>query len=151
MNLSCFSKITFVLVLEMMFLVPALHAQSPYGVWVHLNSDGRLAFQADARRNHIPDFSNVGYSGGGVAIPDLPVRVTLEPSAGDAGARIQAAIDQVAKLPVDAEGWRGAVLLKKGRYPIQGTLHLHAGGIVLRGEGNDDNGMVLIATGAKTA
>ena len=149
MNLSSFRKYTFVLVLEMTFIVLALHAQTPSGGWVHVNADGRLAYQSDARGNHIPDFSSVGYCGGGVAIPDLPVRATIEPSGGDAGARIQAAIDQVAKLPVDAEGRRGAVLLKKGRYPIQGTLHLHAGGIVLRGEGNDDNGTVLIATGAK--
>ena len=149
MNLSSLYKIVFVLVLKMMLLVPALHAQTPSGGWVRVNADGRLAYQSDARGNHIPDFSNVGYRGGGVAIPDLPVRVTLEPSAGDAGARIQAAIDQVAKLPVDAEGRRGAVLLKKGRYPIQGTLHLHAGGIVLRGEGNDQNGTVLIAMGTK--
>src|SRR5581483_1289238 len=39
-------------------------------------------------------------------------------------------------------------LLKKGRYPIAGTLRLQAGGVVLRGEGQEESGTVLVATGA---
>ena len=117
--------------------------------WVHVGADGKLVYHADARGNRVPDFSNVGYRGGGVALPDLPVKATVEPGEGDAGARIQAALDTVAKMPADASGHRGAVLLKKGHYPIQGTLRLTTGGVVLRGEGQGEDGTVLIATGAK--
>lgn len=128
-----------------------LHAAAPVpsSEWVHPGADGRLVYKADARGNRIPDFSNVGYRGGGVALPEAPVRATLSPAEGDAGARIQAAIDEVAKLAPDEHGIRGAVLLKKGRYPIAGTLRLHTGGVVLRGEGQGKDGTILVATGAK--
>ncbi|MCX7009456.1 MAG: hypothetical protein NTY53_19805 [Kiritimatiellaeota bacterium] len=135
----------FLLVLALCCAAPPATTES----WVRVGADGKLIYRADARGNRIPDFSNVGYRGGGVALPDVPVKVTVEPGEGDAGARIQAALDQVAKLPADANGRRGAVLLKKGRYPIQGNLHLTSGGVVLRGEGQGEDGTVLIATGAK--
>src|SRR5436189_5363585 len=82
--------------------------------------DGRLVYEADARGNRIPDFSHCGYMGGGVAIPDVPVRVRVPVVLGDATARIQAAIDQVAKLPADERGLRGAVLVEAGRHEIAG-------------------------------
>src|SRR5437870_3982864 len=66
---------------------------------------GRLAYDADARGNRVPDFSHCGYAGGGVAIPDLPMRVRVPAVPGDATARIQAAIDYVAKLPADGRGF----------------------------------------------
>ena len=123
-------------------------ADTPTSEWVHPGADGKLIYKTDARGNRIPDFSNVGYRGGGVLIPDVPVHATVEPGAGDATARIQAAIDEVSKLPADPAGRRGTVLIKKGRYPIAGTLRLHTGGVVLRGEGQGDNGTALIASGA---
>lgn len=129
-----------------------LHAApsaSPVSEWVHAGATGRLEYKTDARGNRIPDFSNVGYHGGGVALPDVPVRAMVEPTDGDAGARIQAAIDEVEKLPADRAGIRGAVLLKKGRYPIAGSLHIRVGGVVLRGEGEGADGTVLVATGAR--
>lgn len=121
----------------------------PFSEWVHPGREGKLEYKADALGNRIPDFSNVGYRGGAVPLPDIPVQATVEPAPGDAGARIQAAIDTVSKLAPDADGRRGAVLLKKGQYPIAGTLHLHTGGVVLRGEGSGEDGTVLMATGAK--
>lgn len=121
-------------------------AESP---WVFSHPDGALGYTADARGNRIPDFSNVGYHGGGVALPALPVAIEVEPGPGDAGARIQQAIDGVARMPANAQGWRGAILLKKGRYPIAGSLLIQVGGIVLRGEGAGEAGTVLVATGAK--
>ena len=36
--------------------------------WVHVGADGKLVYHADARGNRVPDFSNVGYRGGGVAL-----------------------------------------------------------------------------------
>jgi hypothetical protein len=116
--------------------------------WVQSGADGKLVYKTDAQGNRIPDFSNVGYRGGGVPLPDVPVVVTVEPAPGDATARIQAAIDEVSKRSADAAGHRGAVLIKKGRYPISGTLRLHTSGVVLRGEGQEESGTVLIATGA---
>ena len=108
----------------------------------------KLVYHADAQGNRVPDYSFAGYKGGGVAIPDVPVRVTV-PMAGteDATARIQAAIDYVSGLPADKEGIRGAVLLEKGRYPIGAALKIRASGMVLRGMGDGEEGTVLVATG----
>jgi hypothetical protein len=114
---------------------------------VHPGPDGKLVYVPDAQGNVIPDFSNCGYMGGGVPIPDVPVKATVEPAEGDCGPRIQAAIDQVSALPLDANGFRGAVLLKRGRYAIPKSITLKASGVVLRGEGRDEDGTVLIATG----
>src|SRR5437667_3167181 len=41
----------------------------PYSVWVYPGSDGRLVYKKDDHGNQIPDFSNAGYGGGGVALP----------------------------------------------------------------------------------
>lgn len=113
---------------------------------VYPGDDGRLVYVPDDRGNTIPDFSHAGYGGGGTPLPEVPVAVTLGPAPGDARARIQAAIDEVAALPPDAAGFRGAVLLGAGEYEIDGTLHIRASGVVLRGEGKGTDGTVLIAT-----
>ena len=86
--------------------------------------DGKLEYAKDKQGNRIPDFSRAGYMGGGVKLPDVPVRKTLEPKAGNADdtARIQAAIDEVGRAKADSKGFRGAVLLKKGQYRVAGTL-----------------------------
>ncbi len=114
---------------------------------VYPGEDGRLVYEPDERGNTIPDFSNCGYRGGGVPLPDVPVRVTLEPEEGDDGDRIQAAIDQVSEMPLDDDGFRGAVLLGAGEYQIEGTLRIAASGVVLRGEGDGEDGTILLATG----
>lgn len=96
--------------------------------------------------NQIPDFSNCGYRGGGVKIPDVPVKDTVSAISGDCRALIQAAIDRVSALTPDANGHRGAVLLKAGVYAVDSSLFIRTGGVVLRGEGNGVKGTVLIAT-----
>jgi hypothetical protein len=117
--------------------------------WVSVGSDGHLVYHADERGNQIPDFSNCGYHGGGVALPnDVPVKATLHPqSAGDDGARIQAALDEIGTLSPDSRGIRGALLLTKGMYRIAGSVQVIHSGIVLRGEGEGEDGTILIATG----
>jgi hypothetical protein len=115
---------------------------------VHPGSDGRLVYVADEKGNRIPDFSHAGYGGGGVDLPQVPVIEIVSPGDGDDGARIQAAIDRVSQMPMDGNGLRGAVLVKQGRYQIAGTLSIRTGGVVLRGEGQGDDGTVLEATGA---
>lgn len=119
---------------------------------VYPGPGGRLVYRPyTTRGDTIPDFSHCGYGGGGGKIPDVPVKRTLAPAAGsgDDAARIQAALDQVAKLPRDRDGFRGAVLLKKGRYRVGGPLTIGASGVVLRGEGDGENGTVLVATGKR--
>jgi hypothetical protein len=96
--------------------------------------------------NQIPDFSNCGYRGGGVKIPEVPVVKTIQPVPGDCRALIQAAIDSVSALSPDANGRRGAILLKAGIYQVDSSLYIKASGVVLRGEGNGITGTVLIAT-----
>jgi hypothetical protein len=121
---------------------------------VYPGADGNLIYSPDARGNRIPDFSMVGYEAGTVALPDtnggvaVPVQVVLDPSSGDQTARIQAAIDQISHLPPDDNGFRGAVLLTAGEYPISGQLHINAAGVVLEGVGSDPtSGTRLRATG----
>ncbi|WJH32395.1 discoidin domain-containing protein [Paenibacillus sp. CC-CFT747] len=110
---------------------------------------GKLVYVGDFRGNRILDFSNAGYGGGGVKLPDVKTEVTLAPGDGDDTARIQAAIDQVAQMPAGKDGFRGAVLLKKGKYEVAGTLTITAGGIVLRGEGDGEDGTLIYGTGGK--
>src|SRR5262245_66148884 len=47
--------------------------------------DGKLVYEADGRGNRVPDFSHCGYRGGGVATPDVPVRLVVPPARGDNG------------------------------------------------------------------
>ena len=105
--------------------------------------NGTLKYTADEKGNVIPDFSAVGYHKGDRPLPTVAVVTTLSPSA-NAQQSIQSAIDELAKKPLDANGFRGAILLKKGTYEIPVTLNIRASGIVLRGEGNETK---LIATG----
>jgi len=122
--------------------------------------DGHLKYVPDAHGNAIPDFSDVGYESGIAPLPgtkgtpDVPVKAIVTPPAKgvDAGPLIQGAIDQVSKLPLDANGFRGAVLLKAGLYPISGRIRITTSGVILRGEGTDVTGTgragtVLEATG----
>jgi hypothetical protein len=125
----------------------------PFSVLAHPGSDGKLVYGTyancgDTRQlNTLPDWSSCGYMGGGVRIPDVPVVKTISPIQGDNTAHIQAAIDYVSQLPSDANGFRGALLLRKGTYSVEGTLRIRAGGVVLRGEGQDPNGTVIVDTG----
>lgn len=114
---------------------------------ISAGADGKLAYDVDTRGNRVPDFSTAGYFGGDRQIPAAPVRVVVSPINGDETARIQKAIDYVGNLPADAKGIRGAVLLLKGRHEISGQLQITNSGVVLRGEGAETNGTVLVATG----
>jgi len=112
-----------------------------------VNKDGSITYFPDEKGNTIPDFSRVGYHHDGKEIPVVKVVKTISPVKGDAGNTIQEAIDQVSALPVGADGFRGAILLKKGDYSIAGTLNINADGIVIKGEGNTAQGTRLIAAG----
>ncbi len=116
---------------------------------VYPGVDGKLVYVADSVGNRIPDFSNAGYKGGGVAIPYVPNKVTVWPVAGDNSANVQAAIDKVSAMPLDASGFRGAVLLKMGEYPLDKPLYIRESGVVLRGEGMSDIGTILFGRTVK--
>jgi hypothetical protein len=114
---------------------------------VQPDGDGKLRYRQDELGNRVPDFSTCGYAGGDRAIPDVRAAVVLHPAEGDDGARIQAALDKVTSLPVDANDFRGAVLLGPGEFQVEGQLVINASGVVLRGAGATADGTTLIATG----
>lgn len=121
---------------------------APPQPWVSVGADGLLKYRADALGNRIPDFSMVGYGTGNRPLPEVPVRLTLEPAGGDQTKRIQGALDALAKMPPAPGGFRGALLLRRGEYPVSGTIFIRASGIVLRGEGQDlKSGTVIRDTG----
>jgi hypothetical protein len=94
--------------------------------------------------NKLIDFSWAGYKGGGVALPDVPVKESLNPVAGDNQPQIQAAIDRVSTLIPDSNGFRGAVLLGHGKYTLLSSVTIAVSGVVLRGSGQGVDGTVLL-------
>jgi hyaluronate lyase len=108
------------------------------GSWVNLADDGRLLYKRDDLGNRIPDFTACGYKAGKEGIPYVPTRVVVKPGDGDDRALIQAAIDRVAAMTPDANGFRGAVLLTAGEYQISGPLLISTSGVVLRGVGESE-------------
>lgn len=98
--------------------------------------------------NLIPDYSYAGYMGGGVALPayaSIPVQRTVTPSGVDDTAAIAQAIQEVGDLPPDERGIRGAVLLKRGRYTTTDAIRIRKSGVVLRGEGQGEDGTVIFS------
>src|SRR6185295_15805053 len=120
---------------------------APTASRVYPGADGKLVYIPDEQGNTIHDASHAGYGGGGVAIPTVAVKETLWPVAGDNTAHLQAAIDRLSALPLDANGFRGALLLRAGYYRMAMPVFIRASGIVLRGEGMGDTGTILIGTG----
>jgi hypothetical protein len=108
-----------------------------------VNKDGSLTYIPDENGNTIPDFSRVGYYHGDKEIPEVATVKTIAPSA-DAEQQIQSAINELAKQPLDKNGLRGTILLKKGTYTINEKITIESSGIVLRGEGEKTK---LIAAG----
>lgn len=101
--------------------------------------------------NQIPDFSWAGYKSGGVKLPSVPVVLTVNAVEGDNRANIQQAIDKVSAMPINAEGIRGAILFKAGRYECSAPVNIQTSGIILRGEGQmpaQSGGTQFVATAA---
>ena len=144
------SKFIILLLLTLMLSVQAKWSSE----WVYYNGEGKLEYKAHDNGDIIPDFSGVGYKKGETP-PDVEVVKTLEPEAGDGDdyERIQNAINEVGNMPLKANGFRGALLLKKGVYRVSKGLIINKSGVVLKGEGNDDvnedNATVIIASAAE--
>jgi len=127
---------------------------------VAMGPDGRLVYKPYTDKgDRILDYSTCGYMRSEVPIPAVPVKATLAPPAGevkpdgnmkyavgpDSHAEIQAALNKVALMEPDANGHRGAVLLEKGTWYLSDSLVVRSG-VVLRGEGDGEDGTVLIFT-----
>lgn len=102
---------------------------------------GNLTYQKDKDGFVIPDFSQAGYKNGkDIPVINLPERTIvispLEDKEADNTQHVQKAINEVGQYELNADGIRGVVLLKAGRYNIDGTLNLTYDGVILRGEGN---------------
>lgn len=137
---------------------------NPRAPLVSMGANGRIVYKPYTDKGDtLLDWSYTGYKRSEVPIPDVPAVVTLEPATGEAvpkanmaypqGAdrrqEIQAAIDQVATMGADTNGIRGAVLLKKGTYHVNGNLQVRSG-VILRGEGDGLDGTVLIMNCTQT-
>ncbi len=118
--------------------------------WVHPGPDRKLVYKTTGAGDRIMDFSHAGYMGGGVALPEVPVRITVKPAEGDNTAAIQAALDKVSTLSPE-KGFRGAVLLAPGDYPCSATITIRTSGVVLRGSGGGADGSTIKMVGGRHA
>jgi hypothetical protein len=120
----------------------ALAGESAASDWVHYGTNGKLVYKQTPAGDRIMDFSTAGYMGGGVPLPSVPVKRTLQPlGAPDETARIQNAINEVAAMPLEGK-FRGAVLLASGTFTCSNTIFIPASGVVLRGSGYGPTGQV---------
>lgn len=148
-----FAHLSNSLIIILFLLTSSSVFAQPQAALVYPGEDGKLVYERHANieetnpDNIIIDYSNCGYMGGGIAIPDVHVKVTLYPQFGDDRIRIQEAIDYVSDLESDENGFRGAVLLKAGTYelsvPNGDALQIRKSGVVLRGEGQGSDGTIL--------
>ena len=134
------SSVLFVTLLSLV-----LNASAQTSQWVSVGPDGKLQYKTLPNGDHIMDFSWAGYMGGGVALPIVPVKVTVNPSGGDDTTAIQNAINSVSGMPLSG-GFRGTVLLAPGTFHCNGTLHINSSGVVLRGSGSSSGGTTVNLT-----
>lgn len=113
---------------------------------VKITESGELMYTPDEEGNVIPDFSRVGYHHGDRSFPQYPVTRTISPVEGDNWAHIQQSLDEISKLPANADGHRGVLLLKRGTYPVSQSIEIKANGVVLKGEGSNVDETRLVAT-----
>ena len=87
--------------------------------------------------NSLIDFGKVGYKYGQPLpqVTGVPT-VLLFPNEENDAARIQAAIDLLARQPLTPSGYRGVIKLTSGIYEIDSTISISASGIILQGDGN---------------
>jgi hypothetical protein len=126
-------------------LAAASHVHAAASTWVFYGTDGRLAYRTWGNGNRIMDFSHAGYEGGGVALPDVPVVRTLNPSGGDDSSALQSAINAVAAMPMQS-GFRGALLLGPGTFRLGSQININTSGVVVRGSGSGTGGTLIQST-----
>ena len=132
------------------FLLWTTYGHGQTTTLVSFGSNGKLVYKSDPKGNTVPDFSGVGYKNSEENIPEnVRIVKTVSAVAGDNLLTIQNAVNEVAAMPLETDGLRGAILFKRGEYQISNTINVNASGIVLLGEGADAGGTRFIAT--KTA
>ncbi|MBH8565236.1 hypothetical protein I8748_24145 [Nostoc sp. CENA67] len=102
-------------------------------------TDGKLTYVSDKEQNRIPDYSYAGYGYGDVELPKVPEVLSIQPISGDNTQHIQQALDKVGNLNADANGFRGALVLKPGIYELRSTLQVNQSGVLLRGSGDGND------------
>jgi hypothetical protein len=132
--------------------------ESKWAPLVSMGADGKLVYNPYSDKgDRVLDWSHCGYKRSEVPIPNVSVVETVQPlsektspfenmfypKGTDNRKQIQAALDRVGDRNPDTNGFKGAILLKKGTYDIDGSLKVGAG-VVLRGEGDGEDGTVLI-------
>ncbi|HZR28286.1 MAG TPA: hypothetical protein VFA71_05860 [Terriglobales bacterium] len=122
----------------------AIAASAQTSDWAKI-VNGKLTYKTFGNGNHIMDFSSAGYMGGGVALPTVPAKITLNPSGGDDSSAIQVAINKISAMPL-SNGFRGALVLGKGTFHVSSTLNVAASGVVVRGSGSGTGGTVVSTT-----
>lgn len=147
------NKLSLSLIATLLPAALSAHFKTEAGMPVHITEDRHLEYGAYNNGDRVPDFSWCGYRQSMAVIPMVPTRVTVAaPTDGsDATALIQKAIDYVSLLPIQADGFRGAVTLGAGTFHIAGQLLVRASGVVLRGQAPEAAGSasatVLVAEG----
>lgn len=134
-------------ILFFLFISLGLMAQTSL---VKIDQNGKMSYLPDSDGFIIPDFSYAGYKNGGIVLPDVPVVKEISPVSGDNTAHIQTAIDEIGTRSIGEDGFRGALLLKAGKYEVFGTINLKYNGVVIRGEENGnspDNSTIIYAKG----
>lgn len=106
---------------------------------LYYGDNDKLIYVSDAEGNRIPDFSYTGYKNSNEEIPFVDVVYEILPIEGDNTNHIQEAINIVGVMPIDANGFRGALLLKAGEYEVNGTVTIPYDGVILRGEGDEED------------
>ena len=94
---------------------------------------GEISYLSDERGNRILDYSTCGYRQSNVTIPDVGNAIFVSWKEGDNTSHIQRAIDYVSSLAPNVDGFKGAVLLDKGIFELNGSLKITSSGVVLRG------------------
>jgi len=117
-------------------------AAQDFGLQVKSN---KITYTKDAKGNRILDFSYCGYKSSEQDIPNLSNVIFVPKQEGDATEIIQRAINYVAGLKPDKNGFRGAVLLDKGVFNLEKSLWITSSGVVLRG--SDKKETVLLRHG----
>ena len=118
--------------------IDALKASSENRGTVHLENDAVRTVLArqiakSGELKYPIDFSCAGFGGGGNMIPQVKVVLLVKPSGEDDTKQLQSAIDYIGTLPLDTNGFRGALLLYEGQFKISGQLHLDKSGVVIYG------------------
>ncbi|WNH11213.1 DUF6298 domain-containing protein [Thalassobellus suaedae] len=135
-------------VVLMVFVCPSIafiHFKTTPDSPIHITDNHKLEYKIQPNGDRVPDYSYCGYMASESSLPNVPVKLIISETKTDATLLIQSAINYVSSLPLNKNGFRGAILLSQGTYKISGSLLISESGVVIRGSGNKNT--VLLATG----